>query len=472
MNRGYWLLAIGYWSCGLGLAVGLEAGTPACGSALVAQAVSQQPITLEQAVAIAREQGLDAAAARAARDAARFRNRSFYARQLPQLSIGGIVPSYNRSIIPVLQPDGSTLFRPQDQTNVDLTATLSQKLPVIGGDFFVTSSLARYAQTGDEPLQSWSSTPVSFGIRQDILRPNTLAWDRREQPLRQEAADRGYLEALENIAIDVTRLFFDLYAAQVNLANQTKNAAVNDTLYRLNQGRFEVGKIGENDLLQSELALVRARTALDGARLTHRRAGEALRIALNLPEGTPVEIAVTAEVPAFEADTAVAVAEALRNRAVMSQTELALVQARRGVTEARFGNWVGATVSASFGYNGTGTQRAQVYRNLQEARQFSLAIEMPLWQWGAHGAEVEAAKSEREGAEQLATQTAKEVAHEARFAALQLAQARRTLALSAKADSVAAKRYEVAYNRYGIGRITLDNLFIAQNEKDQAVNQY
>ncbi|MGQ0703666.1 MAG: TolC family protein, partial [Gemmatimonadales bacterium] len=30
----------------------------------------------------------------------------------------------------------------------------------------------------------------------------------------------------------------------------------------------------------------------------------------------------------------------------------------------------------------------------------------------------------------------------------------------------------VAYNRYGIGRITLDNLFIAQNEKDQAVNQY
>ena len=44
--------------------------------------------------------------------------------------------------------------------------------------------------------------------------------------------------------------------------------------------------------------------------------------------------------------------------------------------------------------------------------------------------------------------------------------------MSAKADTVAQKRYEVAYNRYVISRITIDNLYIAQNEKDQAVSQY
>ena len=45
----------------------------------------------------------------------------------------------------------------------------------------------------------------------------------------------------------------------MTLANATANAAVNDTLYTLNKGRFEVGKIGENDLLQSELQLLGAR---------------------------------------------------------------------------------------------------------------------------------------------------------------------------------------------------------------------
>ena len=48
----------------------------------------------------------------------------------------------------------------------------------------------------------------------------------------------------------------------------------------------------------------------------------------------------------------------------------------------------------------------------------------------------------------------------------------RMVAISAKADTVAGKRFEVAYNRYVIGRITLDNLFLAQSEKDQAVTQF
>src|SRR5207249_1092258 len=123
-------------------------------------------------------------------------------------------------------------------------------------------------------------------------------------------------------------LFFDVYAARVALDNAVTNVAVNDTLYTLNKGRFEVGKIGENDLLQSELALLRARTTLDGARLELARATAALGLALDLPPGTPLEIAVTAEVPEIDADTARAEAEALRNRASVSDAALQEVPAR------------------------------------------------------------------------------------------------------------------------------------------------
>ena len=77
---------------------------------------AQEPLTLEQAVARALTQSRLAETARANRDAARYRDRAFYSRQLPRLSLGGNVPSYNRAIIPVLQPDGSTSFRPQDQS--------------------------------------------------------------------------------------------------------------------------------------------------------------------------------------------------------------------------------------------------------------------------------------------------------------------------------------------------------------------
>jgi len=53
-----------------------------------------------------------------------------------------------------------------------------------------------------------------------------------------------------------------------------------------------------------------------------------------------------------------------------------------------------------------------------------------------------------------------------------LSQARRNVALLAKADTVGQKRFEVAYNRYVIGRIAIDNLYIAQTEKDQALTSF
>ncbi len=449
----------------------LEVAVPIALSAALPLA-AQQPMTLQRAIELAQQQGYQAEAAKATRDGARFRDQAFYSRLLPQLSLTGTLPQYNRAIIQAPQPDGSTLFRSQNQTSADLSATVTQRLPFTGGDLSLSSSLTRLTVSGDSPLRLWSSTPFSLSIRQPIFRPNLLAWDRRERPVRSELSERQYREAKEDIALQTTGLFFDAYAAKVALANATTNVAVNDTLYTLNKGRFEVGKIGENDLLQSELALLRSRTSLDGARLEYDRALAALRMALNLGAGLPLEITVPTTVPIVEADTARAVQQALANRASASDAALQEVQADRRVTEARLNNGIGATVNARFGYNATAPNVDLAYSNLLEARQFSVFLELPLLQWGSRKEEIGAAMADRKRVAALSRSTREQTAQEAHFAALQLAQARRNLALSAKADTVAGKRFEVAYNRYVIGRIALDNLFLAQSEKDQALNQF
>lgn len=433
---------------------------------------AQQPLTLEQAVQLALEQSHGANAARATLEAGRYRHRAFNSTLLPQLALSGTLPFYNRSIIQVVQPDGSTLFRAQQLTSTGLTARLSQKLPFTGGELFVSSGLSRLAVSGQQSIETWSSTPVRVGLTQSILKPNTAEWDRRQQSVQIDVDQRRYREAREAIALETTNLYFDVVAAHTALNNAVQNAARNDTLYTLNKGRFEVGKIGENDLLQSELALLRARTVLDGARLTYDRAVEALRLGLQLPAEVPIEVVLRADVPAVEADTGRAVAEALRNRADVSDVELQAVLARRRVAEARLGGALGATVQASVGLNASAAEASLVYQDLLETRQVQVSVDVPLWQWGGRGESVRAARAEEERTASLGQQTMQQLAHETRFAALELAQARRGLGLSATADTVAGKRFEVAYNRYVIGRITLDNLFIAQNEKDQALTQF
>jgi len=97
---------------------------------------------------------------------------------------------------------------------------------------------------------------------------------------------------------------------------------------------------------------------------------------------------------------------------------------------------------------------------------------MPLIRWGAGHSDVQAAKAEEMRVAANAKARHDQLEEEARFAALQLTQSQRMVALSAKADTVATKRFEVAKNRYVIGKIGISDLFIAQNEKDQALTAY
>lgn len=450
-------------------AILLVLGLAVLGAPLLA---GQEPLTLAQAIARAQQHGHQADAARDALEAARHRNNAFNGSLLPQLSLRGTLPQYNRSIVPVLQPDGSTVFRSQQQTSTDLSMTLSQQLPYTGGSLFLSSSLARLAVSGTQSFETWSSTPVTVGVRQDIFRPNMAKWDQRQQHAQIELEERVYAESMEQIAITTTQAFFDMYSAKVGLANAIKNAAVNDTLYTLNKGRFEIGRIGENDLLQSELALLRARTSAQDAQLEFDRATAALRLNLNLPAGTPLDIVVPREVPEINPDTAQAVAAALRNRSTVSQVALNEVEARRSVSQAQLNRGIGATVQASFGYNATAPEARLAYQNLLDSRQFALSLELPLWQWGSNSEGVAAARADQERTSSLSQATLEQVAHDAHFAALELAQAYRNVALNAKVDTVAGRRFDVAYNRYVIGRITIDNLYIAQSEKDQAVSQF
>jgi len=433
-------------------------------------------LTLQDAITLAQDNGHQARAARAAHRAARARDDAFRDRLLPQLSLSGTLPSYNRSIIQVPGVDSATgnaitQFLPQAQTTTSLGLQLTQTLPLTGGSLFLSSSLNRLTVSGQSALQQWSSVPVTIGLRQDLFRPNTAGWDHRVQNLQIEQQERAYHEAMEDVALQATGLFFAAYAARRALDNAVTNVAVNDTLYRLNTGRFQVGRIGENDLLQSQLALLRARTSLDAARLEYERALAQLRLGLGLPAARDIEVVVSPGVPDLEPDTAVAVTEALRNASAVSGAALADVQARRRVTEAQLADGIGATIQASYGFNQTaGTMRA-AYQNLADARQFTLAVQLPLWQWGAHGAGVKAAEADRAQQADQSAAALEQLAMDAKFAALGLAQARRNVDLLTVGDSVAGKRFEVAYNRYVIGKITIDNLYIAQNEKDQALTQ-
>jgi outer membrane protein TolC len=436
-------------------------------------ACAQQTVTLQQAIEMAQRQGPQARAAFAQREAARQHDRAFNARLLPQLSLGGSFPQYSRAISAVPQPDGTTLYTPLNQTNGNLGLTLSQQLPFTGGTLSFQSLVSQTQLSGSQQFKSYTTTPFQVQLVQPLFRANEIRWGVREQELSIDIAERQYLETREQIALSATGAFFDFYSARLNLKNSIANAAVNDTVYRLNTGRVQVGKIAENDLLQSELAQLRAHAAVDQAQLEFDRSLAALRIAINVPPGTPLDVVVAAEIPpVFAVDTLMAIKQALRNESQIKINEFSDVAARRTLAEARLSGGPGANVIASYGLNQTAPILNQAYKNPLEAQAFSLQISTPIFLWGAHSADVQAAEATRKQVTYNNQLSVANIEQTARFAALGFEQSRRGLIISAKADTVGSQRYDVAYNRYVIGRINYADLYIAQQEKDAALQAY
>lgn len=428
-----------------------------------------KPLTLAAAIAMAQQRGDQAEGARATRDAARYRNDSFNARLRPQLFLSGNAADLNHGINPITLPDGSTAFVGQSQNQSTMQLGFSQAIPLTGGTITVGSAVSRIDQFGSVYNKYWQTSPVVLSLQQNLFKPRDIVWNERTQSLNASVAERQYYEAREDVAGAIADAFFNLYAQQMTLANATANVAVNDTLYTLNKGRYEVGKIGENDLLKSELALLRARASVDDANLARDRAEAALRRMLNYPANEALSIVPPDSIPTVEADPDVAVRQALKNASLMEQSTLDEVNVQREITTAKLNNGFSASVSATVGFNQTASAFGAAYQSPLGRQSLTLGVTMPMVQWGAGRSDVEAAKADDRRVATNNKTRRDQIAEDARFSVLAVQQAQRNVTLAAKADTVSIKQFEVARNRYTTGKISNTDLYNAQTDKDNSL---
>ena len=421
---------------------------------------------------MAQNRGPSAQVARSTRDGARYRNDAFNARLLPQLLLSGNAVNLNHAINPITLPDGSIQFVGQAQNQSSLSLGFSQQIPLTGTTVSVSSAVSRLDLFGAASARYFQTSPFIVSLQQGLFTPRTTLWNERIQSLTATVAERGYLEAREDVAAATTTAFFNMYAQQMTLANAMGNVAVNDTLYTLNKGRFEVGKIGENDLLKSELALLRARAAVEDGRLARDQAEAALRRTISYPDSQPLSIVTPDSIPAVDADPEVAVAQALKNSSGIDQNELDEVTAQYGIEQARSNSRLNATILASAGFNQTAGTFGQAYRNPLGAQSLTVGVQFPMLQWGAGHAQVQGAKADEARATANNKIRRDALMEDARFSVLQLEQAKRNVVLAAKADTVAEKEFGVARNRYIVNKISNTDLYSAQSEKDAAVIAY
>lgn len=109
-----------------------------------------------------------------------------------------------------------------------------------------------------------------------------MKWRKKIEPVAYQESEKLYSENMENVANRAATLFFDLLFSQLDAVAASQDKTNSDTLLVLSQGRYEVGKIAETDLLQVQLSAMQSETRLAEAQLNMQTNTEQLRDFLDL----------------------------------------------------------------------------------------------------------------------------------------------------------------------------------------------
>jgi outer membrane protein TolC len=234
-------------------------------------------LSLDEVVTIASQKSLDAFRYKNMYLASYWEFRYYKADKLPSLSLSTTPLDFNhyRKREYNFQTNEEEYVL-RDYFNSDVAVQLNQKIGLTGGSLFLSSELGMVKNLSGDQKTSYQATPVSIGYSQALNGYNELRWQSKIEPVKFEKAKKEFVQSQETLAMKSTSMFFELVDAQIQLKIAQNNMANADTLYKIGKGRFQVGTVTQDELLNLELGQLNAQQALSSAKLEVQRAQSGL----------------------------------------------------------------------------------------------------------------------------------------------------------------------------------------------------
>lgn len=426
-------------------------------------------LTLDRAIDIALDQSPTALSARHRFRASYWQYRTFVAEYRPKLNLDATLPSLNRSIQSIQQDDGSFAFQSSESATSSMDLSLRQKIGFTGGEIFLSSGMERLDLfLNDSTITSYLTTPINIGFNQPLFGFNNYRWDKDIEPLRYKEAKQNYIETLERVRLETSNYFFSVLQAQMQHRINLMNQANNDTLFKIARGRYNIGTIAENELLQLELRLLKSNAAVEASALDLENKLFEMKSFLRLPEEDSLALIMPRPQEGFVANTEKAVAMARENRSDALAFERRELEARMEVNRAKRESRFSMNLYARYGLTQSAAVLSEAFDDPSESQQLTVGISVPIIDWGLAKGKIRMAESNRELVMSNLEQERIDFLQQVRYQVDQFNMQANQLRIAAKSDTVAQKRYHVTKQRYLIGKISVTELNIAQEERDNS----
>lgn len=430
-------------------------------------------LSLDEVVKLGSQNSLDA-----------FRNKNMYlssyweyryykADKLPSLSITATPLNLNHS--------QSREYNVQDSiykyyevyyANSDVSLQLNQKIGLTGGSLFLSSDLGMSKNFTGNKSTSYQATPVSIGYSQALNGFNALRWESKIEPLKYEKAKKEFIQSQETLAMKSASMFFDLVEAQIQLTITENSLSNADTLYKIGKGRFQVGTVTQDELLNLELNQLNATQALSRAKLEVERSQSGLNSYLMMNKQTKINCLVPSDIPPLQILADEALALALKNNPDILDQDQQMLEQDREVARAHSETGLSTDIFAVYGLNQSSNDMSTVYDNPQESQRVRIGLTVPIIDWGRRKGRLMMAESTREVVNARVRQARIDFEQNIFQSVMEFNLQAEQVRNATKADIVAQKGYEVTFQRFLIGKVDVIKLNLARNDRESAKKAY
>ena len=426
-----------------------------------------RPITLDEAITLARVQSVNAAVALNELKTAYWEYRTFQADLLPEVNFSATLPSYAKSYNSYQQGDGSYTFVRNNFMQMAGALSIDQNIWLTGGKLSLNTSLDFMKQLDGTKDERYMSVPIALTLNQPIFGTNTFKWNRRIEPVRYAEAKANFLSETEEVTMTTINYFFNLLLAKENVSIAKQNLENAEKLYEVAKAKRKMGQISENDVLQLKLNMLNAQSTLTDYESSLKSNMFQLRSFLALGEDEELEPILPEEIPAMLVNYQDALDKALANNSFAHNIRRRQLQADYEVAKAK-GNLRQITLFAQVGFTGTGERFQHAYDPLKDNQVVEVGFKVPLLDWGKRRGQVKVAQSNREVVQSRLRQETMDFNQNLFILVEQFNNQRAQLDIANEADEIAQKRYKTNVETFMIGRISTLDLNDAQVSKDEA----
>lgn len=426
-----------------------------------------RPITLDEAIMLARVQSVNAAVALNELKTAYWEYRTYKADLLPEVNFSAAAPSYAKSYNSYQQGDGSYTFVRNNYMGMNGMLSINQNIWLTGGTLSLNTSLDFMKQLSGNKDERFMSVPVALTLSQPVFGVNTFKWDRRIEPVRYAEAKANFLSETEGVTMTTINYFFNLLLAKENVGIAKQNLENAEKLYEVAKAKRQMGQISENDVLQLKLNVLNAQSDLTDYESALKSNMFQLRSFLALGEDEELEPILPDTLPSTLVDYQDALKKALDNNSFAHNIRRRQLEADYEVAKAK-GNLRQITLFAQVGFTGTDQDFRGAYNPLKDNQIVEVGFSIPLIDWGKRRGQVKVAQSNREVVQSRLRQEAMDFNQNLFILVEQFNNQRAQLDIADEADRIAQQRYQTNVETFMIGRISTLDLNDAQVSKDEA----